>query len=409
MENTNGTNVPLITIDDNGVKTPGTDEILAGVLMDFNQAFGGNLNIESVSSPQAYLSQELTANIVAMNEALAHVFNSVDPAYSSGRMQDAIARIYFLTRKPATHTRVLATISGLAGTVVPAGAIATNSEKNEFRLVEAFTIPETGSGGAWFEAVEAGAVACAAGSLIHIGTNVDGWETVTNKASGAVGNPVENRENFELRRWESVAVNSTGTNAAMRGAVGQLEGVTDVYVDDNYTGKTVRRGVTDYELLPHSLYVCVEGGDDYEVARAIWTKKNVGCDMNGNTNITVVDTTTDTNPEYLVTFNRPTHVEIYFLVTMSGNTAMTAADVAAGVVSVFNGLEGMRRAGIGSTILAARYYDYFNETKNARLVSVKVRKGDGEFSDFVEMGIDEMPVCSVGNVSITYVNVNGVR
>ncbi|NPC88160.1 hypothetical protein HNH97_04430, partial [Gluconacetobacter entanii] len=47
----------------------------------------------------------------------------MDPAFASGRMQDAIARIYFISRKAATATVVSCVCAGAAGTVVPSGTL----------------------------------------------------------------------------------------------------------------------------------------------------------------------------------------------------------------------------------------------------------------------------------------------
>ena len=46
--------------------------------------------------------------------------------------------------------------------------------------------------------------------------------------------------------------------------------------------------------LPHSVYVAAVGGADAGVAAAIWRKKDVGCDYNGNTSVTVTDSCTAT-------------------------------------------------------------------------------------------------------------------
>ena len=50
-------NVPALTITDTGVVAPQTSDVLNGVLQDLNTAFGGNLNITNVGTPQGYLAE----------------------------------------------------------------------------------------------------------------------------------------------------------------------------------------------------------------------------------------------------------------------------------------------------------------------------------------------------------------
>ena len=46
------TNIPSVTITETGISVPPTQDILSGALQDINAAFGGNLNVSSVSTPQ---------------------------------------------------------------------------------------------------------------------------------------------------------------------------------------------------------------------------------------------------------------------------------------------------------------------------------------------------------------------
>ena len=114
------TNVPAIEITDTGVVVPSEDDILQGVLADFNQAFGGNLNL-NLDTPQGQLASSLTAIIADRDNQLARLMNQVNPDYADGIMQDAIAKIYFLERKKAVDSSVECEFIGLAGTIIPKG------------------------------------------------------------------------------------------------------------------------------------------------------------------------------------------------------------------------------------------------------------------------------------------------
>ena len=114
--------VPKIEFTDAGLVVPTEAAVLSGVQSDMDAAFGGGLN-PALETPQGQLASSQTAVIADKNAEIALVVNQVDPQYSSGRFQDAIGRIYFLTRKGATATSVQATITGLVGGVVPAGTL----------------------------------------------------------------------------------------------------------------------------------------------------------------------------------------------------------------------------------------------------------------------------------------------
>ena len=57
------TNVPQPVLTDTGFQAPTQQQILAGVLADLNAAFGGNLNISNLESPQGQLASSMAAII----------------------------------------------------------------------------------------------------------------------------------------------------------------------------------------------------------------------------------------------------------------------------------------------------------------------------------------------------------
>lgn len=403
---TQNTNVPALQITETGVVVPETGAVLAGVLQDYNAAFGGGLNIENVATPQGYLAQETTANIVALQSALAFLFSSVDPAYASGRMQDAIARIYFIARKAATHTTVTALCTGAPGVTLPAGSQAKDTNGNTYTSAANAVFDPSGQAEVIFQCDTPGPIPCGIGQLTQILIAVPGWDAITNEVAGIAGNPVENREDFERRRFESVALNATDTNAAILANVFNLEEVTDCYVIENPTGQTVTKGATNYSLLPHSIYIAVVGGNDQEVAEKIFQYKNPGCDMNGNTTVTVYDSSAlvEPYPEYQIKFNRPTPVPIHFVVTIQNNNRLPANViqlVKSAIVSAFNGkTTDMDRERMASNIFASKYYSVISAiSSQINILSVLIGTETAD-KNALEMGIDQYPTISEDHISV---------
>jgi len=138
------TNVPSPVFGPTGFVAPSEASILAGVQADQNAAFGGNLN-PALNTPQGQLATSEAAVIGNKNDQFLALANGVDPAFAAGRMQDAIGRIYFMSRIAAAATVVTATCTGLDGLFIPIGAKAIDSVGNIYNATQAGAIPAASS------------------------------------------------------------------------------------------------------------------------------------------------------------------------------------------------------------------------------------------------------------------------
>jgi Baseplate J-like protein len=356
------TNVPQIQWTEQGLVVPSEAEILLGVIADYNAAFGGNLNFTNLFTPQGQLATSQAACIANNYALFAMLVNGVDPDLNSGFMQDVIGRIYFLNRVQGTPTVVECTCVGIGGTIIATGALAQDTAGNIYNCVEGGTIPVGGSITLEFQNNVDGPIPCPASTLTTIYQAVPGWESITNPAQGIEGSNVQSAESFEFTREQSVAANAHGSADSIYGAVITLPGVTDAYVFENTTGSPIDVGSTDFTLVAHSVFVGVIGGDPQSIANAIWTKKDLGCDMNGNTTETVVDTNyAFPQPSYTITFNNnATNPVVFdFTVNIKNSSALPGtivADVQAAVAAQFNGtLPGSQRVRIGSLLLTSSF------------------------------------------------------
>ena len=369
------TNVPRVQFGPNGVIIPTQQAVLDGVTADNNAAFGGNLN-PSLESPQGQLASSTTAIIAQANETFLFQSTQTDPAYAEGRWQDAIARIYFLERNPAEPTVVQARCTGGAGVIIPVGALAKSSDGNLYVCTEQGAIAGTGFIDLPFACTVPGPITCPAGELNTIYQAINGWDSITNPADGVLGNDVESRAAFEERRAASVAVNSRGAVASVKGAVLSISGVLDAYVTENVLGTPVVIGGAT--VKPNSIYVSVVGGDANAIANAIWTKKAPGCNYNGNTTVTVYDDSEGYNPpypSYAVSFEIPNPLPIVFAVNIVNGPLVpsdAALQIQNAIINAFSGGDGMARARIGSTILATRFIPPVAALGWAQVISLQI-------------------------------------
>ena len=353
------TNVPQPTFGSTGFIVPAESAILAGVQADINAAFGGGLN-PALATPQGQLASSTAAIIGNSNDAFLFLTQQFDPAYASGRYQDALARAYDLERNPAEPTVVQALCSG-AGVTIPVGALAQAQDGNIYTCTQAGTIPAIGGQITLsFVCNNNGPIACPAGSLNIIYQAIPGWDSITNLSAGVEGQDTESTYQFEQRRQQTLAANSIGSLPSILGAVLEVSGVLDAYVTENPTAApSIVGGVS---LVPNSVYVAVVGGAASAVATAIWSRKAPGCNYNGNTSFTVQDTSPGYSPpypSYVVTWETPADLPIVFAVNIV-NTPQVPSNAATliqnALLNAFVGGDGGSVASIGSLLLASRYF-----------------------------------------------------
>jgi len=401
------TNVPAITWVNGAPVLPAEADILAGVQADIDVAFGGGVN-PSLQTPQGQLAQSETAIIGEKNNEIAYIANQVNPAFASGIWQDAIGYIYFMTRIQASGTVVNATCNGAVGTVIPAGSIAQDVNGYLYVSTASATIPAGGNVTVQFQNQTTGPISCAIGALNRIYTAVAGWDTVSNPTAGVVGNNVESRDEFELRRQNSVAVNAVNSLQSIYAAVLAVPNVIDAFVVDNSSNVSINYGPTSYALAPHSICVSVAGGTSSAIANAIWNKKPPGCGYNGNTSVTVYDTSYPTPyPSYTVTYLVPTSTPVYFAVQIK-DTPLLPADIITqtqnAIIATFNGQDGGTAVGINTTTYSGRYYANINAINpNVNVIEVYVGLTASPTTLSASLGIDQLPTISASQIVVTLV------
>lgn len=398
--------IPVPAFSNAGLSLPTESEIKAGVWAMFQEAFGGKLNQSDVTA-QGQLVTSITAMLGASNDLLLQYVNLIDPALSSGRMQDAIGRIYYLSRIPATQTTVTCTCIGAAGTVIPQGALAQAIDGTIYYCTARTTIGDTGSASIEFAAMETGPIECPSASLTTIYRTIPGWDAITNPADGVPGRAEETPTEFESRRSASVAGNATGIVQAIRAAVLDANGVLDAYVVENPTGTSATIG--GVSVAARSIYVAAQGGANADIAAAIWSKKPPGCGMVGGTTVTVQDKVgyATPYPSYTIKFQRPTAVPIHFAIDLADNgqvPADAAQQVQDALLAAFKGADGGQPARIGATVYALRFAAAISALGPwAQLVSIKIGTTSSPVDPDVAINIDEYPALARANIAVTLV------
>lgn len=367
------------------------------------------LNVDP-STPQGQLIDSQTAAIVDKDNQILYLSNMFNPLTSEGIWQDALAQIYFITRQSAIASSAVCTCTGRVGTVIEEGAIIENADDGtQWKCAEAGTIPQGGTIDLTFECTETGAISAAAGTLTKIVTVIAGWDAVTNADAATVGQSQENQGTFEARRYKSVALNSRSAVASVYSRVGQVEGVLSLYVNDNKSDLPVEiDGVT---LAPHSVFVSVTGGDDYDVAKAIYNSISAGCAFNGETEVEVTDDVT--GARNIVKFNRPENLDVGVKVTLRGSDDLPANAeeiVREAVYGNFYGTNNETQGGLpvtrvsqGDDLYASRFYPSIVNQGVNYILSIQVSDAPEEADSWqamIHIPINYTPVLTDYNITV---------
>ena len=394
-----------ITIDyEKGISADDTATVRQSLVEAWQEVFSdenATINTEA-ESPAGQIIDSQAVLVTAKDSELVELMNQFDPRKADGIFQEALAAIYFLTRKTAQPTVVECVCTGLQGTTIPAGSMIQNDDGYKLTSVGAVTIPAGGSVNVEFQTVDVGSIPIPANSCNKIITVIAGWDTVANENAGVVGQLEESRTALETRRALSVAKNSHGSRLSLQGSIASIDGVLDCLVLENKSNASVT--IQGVSLISHSVAICVYGGTDEAIAEMIYNKIDAGCGTNGSTTVTYTSEDGVNNNYQII---RPTPTNLYIEVTINETTTTPATiedDIKNAIIGDFNGTDansGNLRRGCGQTIYASSFSVALIKTAGVSdLVSVEIGRTAGTYTNSVVMDADEEPILTVNNINV---------
>lgn len=294
-----------------GVIVPDTSVIMQDVIDEFLQTFGQDL-VTTPNTPQGVLIVSETAARSAVADNNAALANQINPNVAGGVFLDAILALTGAERSPATPSTVTADLTGIAGTIIPQGSQAADSVYgNVFQTTEQVTLEGTGSATVVMTSIEDGPIVAGASTLTVIKSDILGWETVTNPDAAVLGTVTQSDEQARFERRVTLFAQGASTAGAIISALYLVENVSSLYFLENVQATTqVISGVT---MVAHSIYVCINGGLDLDVANAMQSKKSAGAAYNNGASMTPISqdvTVPFSNQVITVLFDRPDIIEI---------------------------------------------------------------------------------------------------
>lgn len=301
-----------------GVIVPDTSTLRDDVESEYRSVFGQQLDVNPETPQGALITMEVE-NRDAVVRNNAELANQINPDLAGGIFLDAIWALMGGQRFDATHSFLSQVkFTGIAETIIPKGSQAATLNGDLFETTKTLIIGKGGSVTGDMRAIETGAIECGVGQLNKVASSVLGWETVHNPSNAVLGRDAESDLQSRRRRKQTLAKNTVSVGEAITSALYELEGVRSLAYRENYTDQPMMfDGIT---LVPHSIYVCVEGGDKEAIARSLLRTKTLGAAFNGSEEVEVLENIS--GQIYPVKFDRAKEIVLFCRVTVKKPPSM---------------------------------------------------------------------------------------
>ncbi len=400
------------TVGASGLTVPLYSDILANLIAQYQGYYGSTTYLGTDSADYQDIAVR-ALNYSDANALLQAIYFAISPLTATGTSLDLIAgQIIGITRKVATYSTVILTLTGTPGTVITNG-IAQDTTGNKWLLPSSVTIGSGGTVSVTAQAQTAGNITANAGTIIIRATPTAGWTGVTNPAAATPGAPTEPDSQYRARLIVGQAHPSVSLLAGTAAIVAAVPGVTRSVVYENQGSYTASSGlvstsgttvtlingypfdstmagqnitinnviytvssVTNSTTLvltasagtqssvafsigianslgpAHSITAVVEGGTQAAIAEAIYANKNPGCLTNGTTAVGVTDPNNG-NITTTISFDILGYTVIYVSMNVHGLTGFTSATQTAIQTAIVNYLNGL---GIGQSVVFSELY-----------------------------------------------------
>lgn len=319
-------------IDSSGFHMPTYIDVRDKLIEDAKSIFGQDIYLGEDSQDYQWISIVSEKIYDAFQIAVA-VYNNRGPDVAIGSGLDSIVKINGLKRKSAFYSKCKVIISGVKSTQISNGIIFDRGNI-KWNLPAIVTIPEDGQIEVLATCEIPGPIIADPGDITGIYNPTFGWNGVYNKESAELGSYVEDNAKLRKRQSQSTAQPSRTMLEGTSGAVAQVKNVRRSRVYENDTNL-----IDELGLPPHSITVVAEGGEDKDIADAIWIHKGIGCFTNGNKTIEIKDKKGQITP---INFFRPTYVDIDVTINikqLSGYTTETTESIKKNLQTYLNSME----------------------------------------------------------------------
>lgn len=328
-----------------GLTTASQAELITQYTTDYQTIYGPDINLAQDTPDGQMMMIWIQATLDVLN-LLTQIYNGFDPDLAIGTVLDQRVAINGIQREGGTFsitditvvTNQALSLPGLDQTAVTPFTVSDNAG-TQWNLIATQSVPSAGTYVFPFQAALPGAALTTTNTIQSQVTIVVGVQSINNPTvQSVIGLNEETDASLKIRRQKSVSLGSQGYLAGLLAALENVAGVSNAFVYENTTGTTDTNGVPG-----HSIWVIVAGNPaDSDIANAIYTKRNAGCGMFGETSFPVVQVDGST---FNVLWDFVTLQDLFMVFTVSSLNALPSsvssstppamAAIRAGLVSSF--------------------------------------------------------------------------
>jgi hypothetical protein len=300
-----------------GVIVPDTETIQTEVRAEYTTIFGANFDVSDSTPQGAMINGEISSRqSVARNNA--NLANQINPNISGGIFLDAVWALTGGERSQGDSSVVEVTCLGVDSTIILVNSFIQDSAGVRWYNKTAGTIGAVTPGEVTisFYSVDKGPIEAGANTLTTIITTTAGWTSCTNPAAATLGSLTQSDASARNERRNTIGIQGLSVAAAVSGRVRALENVKSLSYRENNTDSPA---TIDGKLIDaRSIYVCVDGGGNTEIANELLESKTIGGGWTGAITVPVIEASS--GQSYDVKFDRPTEIQIFSQITVKNNT-----------------------------------------------------------------------------------------
>jgi uncharacterized phage protein gp47/JayE len=344
----------------------------------------------SPESPDGQIIEIMGFEVYTAWGELTKVYNSYDPLLATGTALDNLGLLTGLPRSLATKSSANVALDGVSGTLVPRGAIVTNTELEEFTTQLDAIIPAS----VQVVASIAGRANIGVGAIDTIKTPISGWTSVTQTNLGTEGQLSQTDPAYRTFRNKTVLRNYVSIVEVIQARLLEL-GIGQVNILNNDDQTAPLPDGTPANTI-HVTIGQVGAVTDAEIALTILNTKGLGCPTFGSTTVVVQD---DQGNNHNISFSKAEAFDCFIdldITFLSEETAGAEEGIRADLVAFVNSLES------GEDVIISHMYGIITKHASAQINSLTIGNSLGSlFPNNLLIAADTFAYTEIGFIGIT--------
>lgn len=313
----------------NGINFPNLTENLQYFIDGLKTIYGENINLEQ-NSQDGQVVNIISQAIEDIQQVISFTYNSFDINSCSGRLLDRNVAYHGIARNSGSYTVVpievtfdrATSLQGLDdnyNNVNGSGFTVGDNNGNNFILITS-TTEQQGTSTLYFRSQVIGEIQPNLNTIKNIITPQLGVVSVNNpSAPQQIGTEEETDYSLRNRFFQTSSLGGSGSFDNVKAAILNVANVQSVNGENNYQDTVSAQGTP-----AHTIWLIVQGGDDDDIANAIYRTISGGCGLRGNIVKYVADVYGNQN---IIKFDRPVVEEYYVRFKITPKVSTTTFDV----------------------------------------------------------------------------------